>query len=128
MEEGEEGAEGAAEEDDVVAVVDGSCEGVFVGVQAGDDAAEGCWGGGGGGGGFEVAVEFEELGEEGEDECEGDLWEEGGVVSFGGLLSCGWETGEGEGGHGERRWKAQAYHTRSRSNEMKRTLRIFLRS
>jgi hypothetical protein len=28
---------------------------------------------GGGGGGFEVAVELDEFGEEGEDECEGDL-------------------------------------------------------
>jgi hypothetical protein len=27
-----------------------------------------------GGGGFEIAVELEELGEEGEDEGEGDLW------------------------------------------------------
>lgn len=35
--EGEEGAEGAAEEDDVVAVVDGAGEGVFVGVEQGQD-------------------------------------------------------------------------------------------
>ena len=40
MEEGEEGAEGAAEEHDVVAVVYRCTEGVLVGVQAGEDAVE----------------------------------------------------------------------------------------
>jgi hypothetical protein len=67
--EGEERAHCAAEEDDVVAVVDGAGEGVFVGVEGGEDAGEE----GVGGGDFEVAVEFEEFGEEGEDEGEGDL-------------------------------------------------------
>ena len=73
LEEGEERAEGAAEEHDVVAVVYGFCEGVFVRVEGGEGAGEE---GGRGGGvrGFVVAVEFEELGEEREDEREGDLW------------------------------------------------------
>jgi hypothetical protein len=67
--EGEERAHGAAEQDDVVAVVDGAGEGVFVGVEGGEDAGEESVGGGD----LEVAVEFEEFGEEGEDEGEGDL-------------------------------------------------------
>lgn len=69
----EQGAEGSAEEDNVIAVVDGFGEGVFVGVEGCEDACEDGGVAAGEGGGFEVAVEFEELGEEGEDECEGDL-------------------------------------------------------
>jgi hypothetical protein len=38
LEEGEEGAEGSAEEDDVIAWVDGAGEGVFVGVEVVEDA------------------------------------------------------------------------------------------
>ena len=81
MEEGEEGAERAAEEDDVVAVVDWSCKGVFVRVEDVEDVAEegdaavGLVG-------FEVAVVFEEFGEEREDECEGYLV--GGVSTWSG--------------------------------------------
>jgi len=60
--EGEEGAEGAAEEDSVVAGGDWACEGGFVAVEGGEDAGED-----GGGGverekgllGFEVAVEVD---------------------------------------------------------------------
>lgn len=59
MEEGEEGAQGAAEEDDVVAGGDGAGERGFVGVEGGEYAIEE----GVGGGGFEGAVEFEEVGE-----------------------------------------------------------------
>ena len=67
---GEEGAEGAAEEDDVVAVVYGDGEGGLVAVEGGEDAGEQR---GLGGGEFAGAVEFEEGGEEREDEGEGDL-------------------------------------------------------
>jgi hypothetical protein len=61
LEEREERAEGAAEEDDVVAVVDWLCEGVFVRIQTREDLAED-----GGRGcafcGLVVAVEFEKFG------------------------------------------------------------------
>ena len=59
---------------------------------------------GGRGGGFEVAVELEEFGEEGEDEGEGDL----------GALALNCRGGRGGG-------------TRSRRREMNMTLRIDLR-
>ena len=71
MEEGEEGAEGAAKEDDVVAVADGARERAFVGVKTEEDAVED--GVAGLIGNFEVAVEFKEFGIQGKDECEGDL-------------------------------------------------------
>ena len=69
MTEAEERAHGSAEQNDVIAVVDGFGEGVLVGVEDGEDAGEE----GVRRGGFEVAVEFEEFGEEREDEGEGDL-------------------------------------------------------
>lgn len=76
LEEGEEGAEGAAEEDNVVAGVDGAGKGGLVGVQVAEDVGEEGLGAvlGGVGGGFDVAVELEEVGEQGQDEGEGDLW------------------------------------------------------
>jgi hypothetical protein len=67
--EAEERAHRSAEKDDVIAVVDGFGEGVLVGIEDGEDAGEECVRRGG----FEVAVEFEEFGEEREDEGEGDL-------------------------------------------------------
>ena len=70
MAEGEEGAQSAAEEDDVVAVVDGFGEGVLIRIEGVEDSGKE----GVGPGVFEVAVEFEEFGEEGEDEGEGDLY------------------------------------------------------
>lgn len=76
LQETEEGAEGAAEEDDVVARVDGAGEGGLVAVEAGEDALEkgrGLGGVCGRGAGFAVTVELEELREEREDEGEGDL-------------------------------------------------------
>ena len=84
--EAEERAHRSAEEDDVIAVVDGFGEGVLVGVEDGEDAGEQ----GGAGGGFEVAVEFEEFGEEWEDEGEGDL---DGVVNGDDFISV---LGEGD--------------------------------
>lgn len=63
---------------------------MFVGVQADENAAQdGIAGRVGGRGDFEVAVEFEEFGEEGQDEGEGDLgiW---GLVWFGSSLRLDW--------------------------------------
>ena len=71
MEEGKEGAEGTAKEDDVVAVAYGTRERTFVGVKTKEDAVE--EGVAGLIRGFEVAVEFKEFGIQGKDECEGDL-------------------------------------------------------
>jgi hypothetical protein len=81
LQEGKQTAQGAAEEDDVIARVDGAGEGGFVGVEIGEDAREEGFGLGRGalGGSFGVAVELEELGEQGENECEGELRE---------LVSC----------------------------------------
>lgn len=76
LKQAEEGAEGAAEEDDVVTRVNGAGEGGLVAVEAGEDALEEGRGLGcvcGGGAGFAVAVELEELREEGENEGKGDL-------------------------------------------------------
>jgi len=79
----EEGAEGAAEEDGVVAGGDWARKRGFVAVQGGEDARED--GGRGAGGekgllGFEGAVEVDKFGEEGEDEGEGDLKGSDGLV------------------------------------------------
>ena len=68
--QGEEGAEGAAEEDDVVAVVDGAGEAVLVRVEEGEGVGEDCGRGGRGVRGVDRAIEFEQFGEEGQDECE----------------------------------------------------------
>lgn len=92
LEEGVERAEGAAKEDNVVAGVDGLGEGRLVGVEAAEDAGE--EGVVGIGTSFGVAVELEELGEEGEDEGEGYLERErGGCVSVSQvcLLRVDWE-------------------------------------
>ena len=61
MKEGEERAESAPEEDDVIAIADWAGERSFVGVEAIKNAIE--EGGGGGLRAFEVSVELEELGE-----------------------------------------------------------------
>nr|POE65292.1 hypothetical protein CFP56_34959 [Quercus suber] len=65
----EERAEGSSQQHDVIAIVDRLLEAVLVGVQAIEDAGED----GVVIGRFEVAVELEELGEERENEGEGDL-------------------------------------------------------
>ena len=71
MEEGEEGAEGAAEEDDIVTVVYRAGKGAFVGIEGGENGVEKCGGGCGRGRGcFEVAIEFKELREQGKNESE----------------------------------------------------------
>lgn len=123
MAEGEERAESAAEEHNVVAVVDGFGERVLVGIQGGQDVGEEGGGGGGVGcaGGILGAVELEQFGEKGEDEGEGDL---GGGGQLGMLIM---------GGGGQlgvlvmERFMIGGL-TRSRSREMKSTLSTFFRS
>lgn len=73
LEEGEERAQRAAQEDDIIAGVDGLCERVLVRVQVVEDAVEE-----GRRGGVPVEIEVEQGGEEGEDESEGNLRREGG--------------------------------------------------
>lgn len=68
LEEREEGAQGTAEQDDVVARVDGAGKGILVGIEVVEDAIEK-----GIRGGILGAVEGEERWEEREDEGEGDL-------------------------------------------------------
>lgn len=67
--EGEERAQGASEQDNVVAVVDGPFEAVFVGVQAVEHLGQHS----GIGLGLDIAVELKQLGEQGQDEGEGNL-------------------------------------------------------
>lgn len=66
LEKREQGAEGSAEQNDVIAGVDRSGKGGLVGIQITQDVGEESLGMvvRGVGGGFDVAVEFEELGEE----------------------------------------------------------------
>lgn len=71
MKKGEKRAEGAAKEDDIVAVVDGSREGLFVCIEAAEDAVQdrvlrSL-------GGFLGSVEFDEFGIEWQDERKGYL-------------------------------------------------------
>jgi len=70
LEEREQGAECPAQKDYIIAVTYRSCKGSFVCVQARENAVEE---GGALLGALEIAVEFEEFWEKGEDECEGDL-------------------------------------------------------
>ena len=72
MKKREQRPEGAAEEHNIIAVVDGLRERILVGIEASEDAGED--------GrrrmvlrGFVIAVELEELGEERKNECEGYL-------------------------------------------------------
>ena len=67
MKEGKEGAEGAAEEDNVISIADGARERLLVRIEPSEDAIEE---GVGGLRGLEIAVEFEKLWEEGKDESE----------------------------------------------------------
>ena len=104
MQEGEEGAEGASEKDDVVFRVDGDREGLLVGVEVEEDAVqERRWVR------VEGAVERKEGGEQRQDEGERYL------LSRDTVSRVTTVRGRGFG------------RTRSRRSETKRTLRIFLR-
>ncbi len=67
MKEGEQRAKSASQEDYIIPITNRAREGLFIGIQAKEDAIEErggvmfC---------FDVAVEFEELWKEGKDECE----------------------------------------------------------
>lgn len=107
LEQREQASEGSAQEHDVVSRIDRLRKGLLVGVEIAQDAGE------------QrvlrvrarlaVAVELEELREEGQDEGEGDLWGAG-------LASCA-------------AWRGQdvVLHTRSSSKDRKMTLSTFLR-
>jgi len=69
--QGEQGAQSSTQEHNIIAVVDWFCESILVCVQSAQDAAEDSVLGSRAG--FEVAVEFQEFGEEREDEGEGYL-------------------------------------------------------
>lgn len=72
MTEGEEGAEGSAENDDVIASIDRFSKGALVAMEDGEDILEGRRGAMGGAG-IEIAIELKEFREKGEDKREGNL-------------------------------------------------------